>query len=95
MDVGSTASLPLPNRMASSGGGVHDEGNCGVTDEMIWLDTVDGKRIEITQQIQLYAMNSVLRHPLVSPCLSYLGGLCPLFFIASDREVLRDEVIFA
>lgn len=95
MDVGSTASLPMPNRVASEGPSAHHEGRSGMKDELIWLDTVDGKRIEITQQIQLYAPNSVLRHPLVSPCLSYLGGLCPLFFIASDREVLRDEVIFA
>lgn len=34
-------------------------------------------------------------HPLVSPALGYLGGLPPLFFIASDKEVLRDEIIFA
>ncbi|EEB87870.1 hypothetical protein MPER_14599, partial [Moniliophthora perniciosa FA553] len=33
-------------------------------------------------------------HPLVSPALSYLGGLPPLFFIASDKEVLRDEIIY-
>ena len=33
-------------------------------------------------------------HPLVSPALGYLGGLPPLFVVASDREVLRDEIIF-
>jgi acetyl esterase/lipase len=36
-----------------------------------------------------------LKHPLVSPALSYLGGLPPLLFIAGDREVLRDEIIYA
>jgi hypothetical protein len=35
-----------------------------------------------------------LVHPLVSPALSYLGGLPPLMFIAGDKEVLRDEVIY-
>jgi acetyl esterase/lipase len=33
-------------------------------------------------------------HPLVSPALGYLGGLPPLFVVASDKEVLRDEIIF-
>ncbi|KAH9023202.1 hypothetical protein EDB84DRAFT_1509362 [Lactarius hengduanensis] len=32
--------------------------------------------------------------PLVSPALAYLGGFPPLFVIASDREVLRDEIVF-
>ncbi|KAH8985532.1 lipase/ esterase [Lactarius akahatsu] len=50
--------------------------------------------IEVPQQVQLYAPNGLLRHPLVSPALSYLGGLPPLFFTAGDREVLRDEIIY-
>jgi acetyl esterase/lipase len=54
----------------------------------------DGNPVEITRQIQLYTRNAMLKHPLVSPVLAYLGGLPPLFFIASDREVLRDEIIF-
>ena len=33
-------------------------------------------------------------HPLVSPALGYLGGLPPLFVVAGDKEVLRDEIIF-
>ncbi|KAI0317105.1 hypothetical protein OF83DRAFT_1172261 [Amylostereum chailletii] len=45
-------------------------------------------------QLQLYAPNNLLTHPLVSPALAYLGGLPPLLFIASDREVLRDEIVF-
>lgn len=49
---------------------------------------------EITRQIQLYTTNALLKHPLVSPVLAYLGGLPPLFVIASDREVLRDEIIY-
>ncbi|KAI9441920.1 alpha beta-hydrolase [Lactarius indigo] len=54
----------------------------------------DGALLEIPQQIQLYTTNDLLIHPLVSPALAYLGGLPPLFVIASDREVLRDEIIF-
>lgn len=36
-----------------------------------------------------------LSHPLVSPILQgSLGNLCPLYIIAGDREVLRDEIIY-
>ncbi|KAI0067652.1 alpha/beta-hydrolase [Artomyces pyxidatus] len=80
MAVGSTASLPPPGSLA---------------DQPVVLETPNGERIEIAQQIQLYAPNGLLKHPLVSPALSYLGGLPPLFFIASDKEVLRDEIIYA
>ena len=64
-------------------------------DQSISLQSATGETIEVTQQIQLYAPNGLLRHPLVSPALSYLGGLPPLLFIAGDREVLRDEIIYA
>lgn len=81
IDIGSTASLPLP--------GVPD------ASQRVLLRTADGEMIEIAHQIQLYAPNDLLKHPLVSPALSYLGGLPPLLFIAGDREVLRDEIIYA
>lgn len=45
-------------------------------------------------QFQFYAENRLLRHPLVSPALGYLGGLPPLFFIAGNGEVLRDEIVY-
>jgi len=45
-------------------------------------------------QFQFYAENRFLRHPLVSPALAYLGGLPPLFFIAGNGEVLRDEIVY-
>lgn len=36
-----------------------------------------------------------LTHPLLSPILqSSLGNLCPLYIIAGDGEVLRDEIIY-
>lgn len=62
--------------------------------DTISLRTEAGKLLEIDQQMQVYTRNSLLAHPLVSPTFSYLGGLPPLFFIASDKEVLRDEVIY-
>lgn len=80
INVGSTASLPLPGDLDA--------------DQTISLHTSDGKIIEVTQQVQLYAPNDLLQHPLVSPALSYLGGLPPLMFIAGEREVLRDEIIY-
>lgn len=45
-------------------------------------------------QIQLYTTNDLLSHPYVSPALGYLGGLCPLLVIASDKELLRDEIVY-
>jgi|SRR6266404_7711253 len=81
MNVGLTAPLPLPGILEA--------------DQNIKLRTADSEVIE--PQVQLYALNSLLKHPLISPALSYLtsSGLPPLFFIAGDREVLQDEVIYA
>ncbi|KAG8712777.1 hypothetical protein FRC11_014217 [Ceratobasidium sp. 423] len=51
--------------------------------------------LELRSQIQVYATNEQLTHPLVSPLLhGSLGGLCPLYIVAGDGEVLRDEVIY-
>ncbi|KAG8768394.1 hypothetical protein FRC12_005594 [Ceratobasidium sp. 428] len=55
---------------------------------------IDGETKVVKSQIQLYAQNHQLTHPLVSPALGYLGGLPPLFVLASDKEVLRDEIIY-
>lgn len=49
---------------------------------------------QVKSQIQLYATNNLLTHPWVSPINAYLGGLPPLFILASDKEVLRDEIIY-
>lgn len=57
-------------------------------------DSTTGEKIEVSQQLQFYTRNSLLVHPLVSPAMSYLGGLPPLMFIAGDKEVLRDEIIY-
>lgn len=63
-------------------------------DQTLYVSGQDGKPLEITRQIQLYTTNALLKHPLVSPALAYLGGLPPLFVMASDKEVLRDEIIY-
>ena len=63
------------------------------SDQTISLVTEDGEELMITDQVQLYAPNNLLGHPLVSPVVSYLGGLPPLFIVASDAEVLRDEIL--
>ncbi|KAF8119416.1 hypothetical protein EV363DRAFT_1441476 [Boletus edulis] len=64
-------------------------------DQTISLQTKSGELLKIDSQIHLYTQNSLLGHPLVSPALSYLGGLPPLFVITSDKEVLRDEIIYS
>ncbi len=56
---------------------------------------VKGETVAIDTQIQLYATNAQLSHPWVSPVLGYLGGLPPLYILAGDKEVLRDEIIYA
>ncbi|KAJ7594874.1 Alpha/Beta hydrolase protein [Mycena floridula] len=63
-------------------------------DQTISLIPESGEILSIDQQVHLYVQNSLLVHPLVSPAVSYLGGLPPLLIIAGDKEVLRDEVIY-
>jgi acetyl esterase/lipase len=58
------------------------------------MKTETGEVLAIDNQVQFYAPNNVLGHPWISPVGGYLGGLPPLFFIASDKEVLRDEIIY-
>ena len=83
LHLGSTASLPT--MMANA---------AGERDETIRCVSENGEVFTITEQIHLYTPNHMLVHPLVSPVLGYLGGLPPLFVIAGDAEVLRDEVIY-
>ncbi|KAK0462404.1 Alpha/Beta hydrolase protein [Desarmillaria tabescens] len=56
--------------------------------------TDSGEILKIEWQMHPYAQNSLLRHPLISPVLSYLGGLPPLLIIASGKEVLCDEIVY-
>jgi hypothetical protein len=45
---------------------------------------IDGKMIEVKEQIQMIAPNEVLDNPLLSPVTqASLGGLCPLLIVGS------------
>ena len=56
---------------------------------------IDGKLVYIKDQIQMYATNQLISHPLVSPVLSpSLGGLPPLLILTGGGELLRDEQIY-
>ena len=56
---------------------------------------VDGKLIQIRDQIQMYAPNHLLFHPLVSPILQpSLGGLPPILIQVGGGELLRDEQLY-
>ncbi|MCJ1340164.1 hypothetical protein MMC09_005458 [Bachmanniomyces sp. S44760] len=51
--------------------------------------------ITIKDQIQMYATNQLISHPLVSPILQpSLGGLPPLLILTGGGEMLRDEQIY-
>lgn len=54
----------------------------------------EGKTITLKDQVHLHATNKQLSHPTVSPLLTpSLAGLPPLFIVAGDDEVLRDEIV--
>ncbi|ROV88525.1 hypothetical protein VSDG_09346 [Cytospora chrysosperma] len=56
---------------------------------------IDGEKIEIKEQIQMYTTNELLSHPLVSPVMQpTLGGLPPLLIMVGGGEILRDEQIY-
>ena len=80
LHLGSTASLPTIPSVDR--------------DQTITCTASSGEILQVQEQIHLYAQNYLLNHPLISPAVSYLGGLPPLFVIAGDAEVLRDEIIY-
>lgn len=56
---------------------------------------LDGKLIELKDQIQMYTTNDMLAHPMVSPVMQpSLGGLPPLLIQTGGGELLRDEQIY-
>jgi acetyl esterase/lipase len=56
---------------------------------------LDGNLVILKEQIQMYATNQLISHPLVSPILQpSLGGLPPLLILTGGGEVLRDEQIY-
>ncbi|CCM05570.1 uncharacterized protein FIBRA_07797 [Fibroporia radiculosa] len=61
----------------------------------VLMEDPNSRPLELRSQIQLYATNEQLTHPLVSPALqSSLGNLCPLYILGGDGELLRDEIIY-
>lgn len=65
----------------------------GLADNLSIL--LDGQKIELREQIQMYAPNDLLAHPLVSPVLQpSLGGLPPMLVQVGGAELLRDEQIY-
>lgn len=75
---------------------VSPDGKYGVGPKGLLSVQLDDKaRIEIKDQIQLYAANHLITHPLVSPALQpSLGGLPPLLIQTGGGELLRDEQIY-
>ncbi|KAK3381339.1 Alpha/Beta hydrolase protein [Podospora didyma] len=56
---------------------------------------IDGEKVEIKEQIQIYTTNDLISHPLVSPIMQpTLGGLPPLLIMVGGGETLRDEQIY-
>lgn len=56
---------------------------------------IDGETVEVQEQIQMYANNELINHPLVSPIMQpTLGGLPPLLVVVGGGEILRDEQIY-
>jgi len=90
--LGSRGRAPLPKDEPIIPEQVVDAGKG--RDQRIVLEADNGETLNVDSQIQLYAPNNLLAHPLISHCGAYLGGLPPLFFIAGDQEVLRDEIIY-
>ncbi|KAF8178667.1 hypothetical protein K438DRAFT_1844188 [Mycena galopus ATCC 62051] len=97
----STTTLDVPEALVSPSRKSVESVDVGATtpvprdSEIITFTAKSGEELRIDRQIHLYAQNSLLVHPLISGALSYLGGLPPLLIIASDKEVLRDEIIYA
>ncbi|KAH9944756.1 lipase/ esterase [Amylocystis lapponica] len=83
--LGSTTSLPTQDAD-------HDN---HVRTQRIELRAANGEELVIDAQLQMYTPNYLLTHPLVSPAVSYLGGLPPLHVIVCEKEVLRDEIIYS
>lgn len=99
----STSHLKVPSGSAPAAAeyGISPSMSAPAINSMDRVDPIDGvtirlgdKTVSIRSQIQLYTTNNLLTHPLVSPVTGYLGGLPPLYILASDKEVLRDEIIY-
>ncbi|KAF8897716.1 Alpha/Beta hydrolase protein [Infundibulicybe gibba] len=82
-----------------SGKDVERSGDGGKSQEpnppRILMEDPNKQPMELQAQLQVYAQNEQLVHPLVSPVLQgSLGNLPPLYIIAGNSEVLRDEIVY-
>jgi acetyl esterase/lipase len=84
-----------PNNPAGNPGVHVVPGNTIPNDNVNLSIMIDGNMVEIKDQIQMYATNQLISHPLVSPVLQpSLGGLPPLLIQTGGGEMLRDEQIY-
>lgn len=65
------------------------------TEPVALVGDKDGSTVLLVEQMQMYAPNSLLSAPMVSPVnQASLGGLPPLWISAGSAELLRDEIIY-
>ncbi|KAL8790950.1 MAG: hypothetical protein Q9213_000375 [Squamulea squamosa] len=83
-----------PNPAATDGAGERPENTVPGSGHDLSI-MLNGKLVTIKDQIQMYATNRLISHPLVSPVLQpSLGGLPPLLILTGGGEMLRDEQIY-
>ncbi|KAJ4478319.1 hypothetical protein J3R30DRAFT_3480447 [Lentinula aciculospora] len=88
-----------PDSRNSQKSKVADMGDCDIDlwepkPPKVLMNNPNDVPLELRSQIQQYATTEQLTHPLVSPIVQgSLGNLPPLYIIAGDGEVLRDEII--
>ncbi|KIX98380.1 uncharacterized protein Z520_05681 [Fonsecaea multimorphosa CBS 102226] len=74
---------------------IKDDGDVEPGHQLPLSMELDGKRVVLRDQIQMYTTNQLLAHPLVSPVLQpSLGGLPPILILTGGGEILRDEQIY-
>ena len=84
-----------PSNPAGTDGAGIRPGNTIPTPGLDLSILLNGELVTIKDQIQMYATNQLISHPLVSPILQpSLGGLPPLLILSGGGEMLRDEQIY-
>ncbi|KAM7224192.1 monoterpene epsilon-lactone hydrolase [Rhypophila decipiens] len=92
--IGQKKDLGSADAGSDARSGIPDVGDVADTTTCLSVE-IDGEFVQIKEQIQIYATNHLISHPLVSPVLqSTLGGLPPLLIMVGGEEILRDEQIY-
>ncbi|QIW95406.1 hypothetical protein AMS68_000924 [Peltaster fructicola] len=82
-------------QLKSKQGGMVEKPNTRPSESTNLSIMIDGQTIELKDQIQMYATNALLAHPLVSPVQQpTLGGLPPLLIQVGGAELLHDEQVY-